>query len=141
MRPLTLLAWSVLFAGVAAGGEKLSSSEAPLPRVRLDPVTRTAVAEPEKTAATPASETAPIAAAASVVRMDRYVVKGKYVVPVGPMELPEPTGPFTLQGGGRLYGGGRFEAGMWPHVNILAKDAKFKAPQTMVSWDLLRLNW
>ncbi|MCX6955641.1 MAG: hypothetical protein NTV51_26150 [Verrucomicrobia bacterium] len=138
MRPLTLLAWSVLAAGVAVGEEKSSTMGAPLPRVRLDPVTRTAVTEPDKASAAPAS---PSPAASSVVTMDRYVVKGKYVVPVGPMELPEPTGPFTLQGGGRLYGGGRFEAGMWPHVNILAKDAKFKAPQTMVSWDFLRLKW
>lgn len=134
---------AVLPVAVTVAQEKSSAS--PQPRVRLDPQTRTAIAEPETsaTAGAPTGRTA-----APVVLMDRYVVKGKYEVPLGPAPLTQATGPFTWSGGGRFFqknvGAAQVEVGLWPYVSIFADDERFKsgpAGPGFGKWDLVHIKW
>ncbi|MCX6953880.1 MAG: hypothetical protein NTV51_17155 [Verrucomicrobia bacterium] len=140
MKPLALaLVWSCL-AGVAVGEP---AGAVPLARVRLDPVSRQAVADPGPGAVRAASPSA----ANGVVLMDRYVVKEKTAVPLERPEPTEATGTFTLMGGGRFYGKdlgpARIEVGLWKNVDILVKDDKFKAERqsTRQRFDFVRLTW
>ena len=128
----------LLLVGMAVGEEKQSASAAPQPRIRLND-TRTAPV------ILPATEERKSITGTSVVVMDKFVVKGQSGMPMGPLKEPKPTGPFSLLGGGRFFRadmkGARIEVGMWPYVDILADDARFKPPRLGVAMDFLRISW
>ena len=131
------------FAATAAAGQALPpSSASPQPRLRLDPTTRTAIADP--------GPLSPPGSDPSVIRMDQYVVKGKAMLPIIPAAPAEPDGPFTITNGGRItrkdLGPVHFEEGLWAHVDVLAHDAIFTVHEKesrLVTglFDFVRLSW
>jgi hypothetical protein len=137
MKPLTLALVLMMGGGVVAGAAAQSAAPKPQPRVRLDPVSRTAV--PDR----PREEVA--AGVAPAVVMERYVVKEKGAVPAEPVAAPEATGPFTVTGGGYLWGrnvgAARVEIGLWKNVDVFEKDAKFKPQKTKEYFDFVRIKF
>jgi hypothetical protein len=130
---ILLLAFAVTAGGFA---EERRPDVVPKPRVRLDPLTQTAIAEP--TAASQPS------AAPAVVSMSPFIVRA---TPAGPTEPEQPKqneGKFSLRNGGRIAGKDlgpvRVEVGVWPYIDVIQHDG-FKADKNHVGVDLLRVFW
>ena len=107
----------------------------PKPRVRLDPVTRTAVAATE---AEGKSQT-------QAVVMDKVVVKGHALPMERPKELPY-DGEFSAHQGGRVLNGGsdsvRWEAGVWPSIHLMFTDSGFRPrAEPRLNVELVRIKF
>lgn len=139
---LMVLAWAV----------SVSAEEgrtAPQPRLRLDPVTRAAVAEQAVKVAAAAAQTANGAtepADSSPILMSKFVVKERGT---GPLEAPKQEvfeGRFTPWKGGRLkagkLGGASYEVGFWPSLEFtkLSSNA-MREGGPRLNVDLLRMKW
>ena len=109
----------------------------PQPRVRLQQSSQGAVAQIEKSVM-PAPES-------GAVMMDKVVV-AESKLPTTPNQRvePEPT-KFSITGGGPLMKGKigplPFEIGLWPWVDVMADDAKFKPARTRVDLEVVRIKW
>ncbi|MEO7600161.1 MAG: hypothetical protein ABIV50_14590 [Opitutus sp.] len=108
---------------------------APLPRAKLDPATLPTV-RPPRTDDVATND--PIA-------LEKMVVRQR-PLPIGPRRAVEDsTGRFTPMDGGRFYrrdaGPFRFEAGIWPTIELFDEEARFKGTQTKISFDFLRIKW
>ena len=128
----------LLFASIAvaaSAADNPGNIATPKPRVRLDPVSLTAISEPTKSDREVAD--------ASKVFMEKYVVHGQSIIPR--RETPAPTEKFSASDGGRFFGGdtGPFhiEVGLWTSVDVMREDNRYKAPKTRVDVDLLRISW
>src|SRR5262245_24676630 len=112
----------VIVAAAEAQESSPRAATVPQPRTRLDPTTRTAVAD-QKVEAKRSSD--------SVVTMTPFVVKSTLITTDEPDQEKYPTGPFSLLSGGWMARkdtrGARFEVGVWPYRNILWKDERFKS--------------
>ena len=107
----------------------------PKPRVRLDPVTQTAVAATEAAGKSPASVTV----------MDKVVVKGSSIPMERPKERPY-NGDFSMQQGGRVVNGGsgpaRWEFGVWPSIDLALTDSGFRPrPEPRLNVDFVRIKF
>lgn len=105
----------------------------PQPRLRLDPATRTAVAEAEKKSP------------AGVTVMEKMVVKGTSVPMERPKEQPY-NGEFSAQQGGRVLNGGsgpaRWELGVWPSIDLMFTDSGFRPrAEPRLNADLVRIKF
>src|SRR5688572_17115417 len=104
----------VLFGTYAAAAD--DARPPPKPRLRLDPVTRNAVA---------ATEVEP-KPQAQVTVMDKVVVTGRSIPMERPKEQPY-DGRFSAQQGGRVLNGGskavRWELGVWPSIDLTLTDS------------------
>jgi hypothetical protein len=107
----------------------------PKPRVRLDPVTRTAVAVTEAAGKLPTSVTV----------MEKVVVKGQSIPAERPKEQPY-NGDFSAQQGGRVLNGGngsvRWELGVWPSIDLALTDSGFRPrPEPRLNVDFVRIKF
>ena len=143
---LLLLAW------LANGGLAEEVRTVPQPRVRLDPVTRAAVAAQAvkvgEAAARAAKEANPLKEAgdASPILMGKFVVREQGT---GPREAPKQEtfeGRFTPWKGGRLWagklGGTNAEVGFWPYLEftkVASTSMREGGPRLNV--DFLRVKW
>lgn len=128
----------LMFAWVVAAGSAADAPANPVtpqPRVRLDPVSRTAVPEPSKAERD--------AADANAVFMEKYFVRGRSAAPR--RKTQDPHGTFSLMNGGRFAGKdakpSRVEFGLWSHIDLMDDDARFRPPQTHPVFDLIRIHW
>lgn len=143
LRALLLLVW---WPGLATAEDTRAT---PQPRVRLDPLTRTAVTEQAAKVAAAAAQTAQMATEtedASPILMRKFVVKERGT---GWLEAPKQEtfeGRFTPWKGGRLkagkLGGASYEVGFWPSLEFtkLASNA-MREGGPRLNVDLLRLKW
>jgi hypothetical protein len=128
-----LISAIVLFGTYAAAAD--DARPPPKPRVRLDPVTRTAVTATEVEAKPQAQVTV----------MDKVVVKGRSI----PMERPkeEPyDGRFSAQQGGRVLNGGsgpvRWDFGVWPSIDLMLTDSGARPrAEPRLNVDLVRVKF
>ena len=134
---LVRLAWAEERAGV------------PQPRLKLDPLTRTAVSEQ---AAKVAETTALAAKAASEVGDSSPILLGKYIVRergTGAKEAPKHEtfeGRFTPWKGGRLWagklGGTNAEVGFWPYLEFTKPaSTAMREGGPRLNVDFLRVKW
>lgn len=133
MKPLSI---GVLLILVAVFRVSAEAQPAPLPRVKLDPTVLPTVRPPRTDE--PAATNDPIA-------LEKMVVRQR-ALDLGPRRAVEDaTGKFTPINGGRFYrrdaGPFRFEAGIWPTIDLFPEEARFKESATHVSFDFLRLKW
>jgi hypothetical protein len=131
-----MVAHVVAHAGAAE--ENRARAAVPQPRARLDPVTRTAIAEPR------AEEKK--AESAAVVKLSPYIVRSTpLVVNEAEQEQDQPIGPFAPSTGGWVIqkdrGALRFEVGSWPYRNILWKNDRFKSDKKNVGTGFFRVSW
>lgn len=131
------LLFAASIAVLAMGMVRAEESRAvPQPRLRLDPARMAAVSVPVAPAATEA---------AAPLMMDRLIVKERSAVPQRRREVEDPVGTFSPLGGGRLLRrdgrGLRFEAGIWPTIEVFEDEARFKESKTLIRFDFLRLKW
>ena len=136
---MKLLFAVILFAFVirsAPADEKPPSPVIPQPRVRLDPNRQTAVTTPveveKKTTEIP-------------YMLERMVVKERRALPSRPPAVEDPTGKFSPLDGGRMLRRDactfRFEAGLWPHIELFDEEARFKPTKVRIDFDFLRIKW
>lgn len=136
---MKLLLAAMLSALVMEGVAAEPTSPAPLkpqPRVRLDPSRQVAVTRPveseKKIGETP-------------YMLERMVVKERSALPSRPPAVEDPTDPFSILKGGRMLrrdaGAFRFEAGIWPHIELFEEEARFKPTKTRIDFDFLRIKW
>ena len=120
---------------LAHAAEPGVSSATPQPRVRLDPATRAAVAEPATREISTSSNDAGV--------LDRYVVRGRSLLLR--RNPQEPEGAFTPANGGHFFqhdlGGLRVEVGLWTTIDLFDEEARFKPQKTKFSFDFLRIRW
>jgi hypothetical protein len=111
-----IFALHVVSAYTAAADD---AQPAPKPRIRLDPVTRTAVAAAE---AEKASQN-------QILVMEKIVVKER-AMPMERMKPPPYEGEFSLGQGGRIRNGGndsvRWEVGVWPSIELTVTDSELR---------------
>src|SRR5205814_352702 len=129
-----------LVESTTAGEARSAATAVPQPRVRLDPVSRTA-------AIIPATEIRK-EPNAPVVVMDKFIVKEPGGVPPEPSQEEGPQGRFSLVGGGYLMKGNigkaQWEVGVWPWLpktDVFAKEQIFKPQKSRIDWDLVRFHW
>jgi hypothetical protein len=151
MRTFSALFFLVGLAGGLAAGEE--GRIAPQPRMRLDPVTRAAVAEQaakvaaEATArATQDENGAAEAGDASPILLGKFVVREQGT---GPREAPKQEtfeGRFSPLKGGRLWsgklGGAKAEIGFWSSLEFTKVGSSVMredGPRLRV--DMLRMKW
>lgn len=136
---MKLLLAAMLSALVMDGVAAESASPAalkPQPRVRLDPSRQVAVTRPveveKKTGDIP-------------YMLERMVVKERSALPSRPPAVEDPTDSFSILKGGRMLrrdaGPFRFEAGIWPHIELFEEEARFKPTKTRIDFDFLRIKW
>ena len=133
----SLLSVVVVVAMSAIGSAQESRSTAsPQPRIRLDPVARSAIPEPAKVNGTESRE---------VVQLSPFVVKSTPLLSTGPEQEPRPTGPFSLLSGGWLVrkkvGGFDVQVGAWPYENIFWKVDSFVSERKHVVTEFVRISW
>ena len=124
----------------ATAGDERRDAPAPQPRLRLNPVTRTAIKEPKieekKTSA-------------SVVTMSPFIVRS---TPINEQtnepnreQARTPTGPISVFDGGWVtrkdIGGVHVELGAWGYQNILWKNDRLKSDPKHVGTEFLRVFW
>jgi hypothetical protein len=112
----------------------------PLPRLKLDPVSREVVVT-DAPKAEPATATA-----ATPVVMEKYVVRGFGGVPRQTPRQEEVTGSFSLLKGGKItdgkLGGARYEVGLWPMLEFTkAGSSSPREDGPRLRLDLFRLMW
>ena len=114
-----------------------SRSVTPQPRIRLDPTSRAAIAEPTKPEKSESSDRA--------VAMSPFIVRSKRMDAEGPGQDRLPTGPISIVNGGWIYrkqnGGTRMEVGMWPYQNILWTNDRFLPEPKHVGMEFIRISW
>ena len=123
----------VIFGTYAAAAD--DARPPPKPRLRLDPVTRTAVA---------ATEVEP-KPQAQVTVMDKVVVKGRSIPMERPKEQPY-DGRFSAQQGGRVLNGGneavRWELGVWPSIDLMFTDSGLRPrAEPRLNVDMVRIKF
>lgn len=145
----TLAGLAFLVSWVSADEQRIT----PRPRMKLDPVTRAAVAEQaRKVTASPAARSATTEHAAmetgdvSPSLLEKYIVRERGT---GAREAPKQetfAGRFTPWKGGRLkegkLGGARYEVGFWPSLEftqVASTSMREGGPRLNV--DLLRMKW
>ena len=137
MKPFHLAILAVMMTGAAAAQESRSVAAVPQPRVRLDPIKHTAIAEPKKEAKNDATD--------SVVAMSPFVVKARPLDANEAEQDRQPTGPFSPLTGGWIarknFGGTNVELGVWQYRNILWKADRFKSDLKHVGTEFLRISW
>ena len=141
--------------GVSGDGSAGEAAGGPRPRPRLDPVTRTAVAEQAAKVAEGAAQArnaasgangATEAGDASPILMGTYVVKDRAT---GWFEAPKQEtfeGRFTPWKGGKLkegkLGGARYEVGFWPSLEFTkVASTAMREGGPRLNVDLLRVKW
>ncbi len=107
----------------------------PQPRVRLQQTSQGIVAQIEK----------PAPHSAGTVLMDKVVVTDSKLLATPNRRVePEPT-KFSLTRGGPITTGKigmlPFEIGLWPWVDVMAEDAKFKPSRSRIDIEFVRLKW
>jgi hypothetical protein len=132
-----LFVLAAVITGAAAADQRPFAPTLPQPRVRLDPVTRTAVSETKLAARKESAD--------PVVEMSPFIVKSS-PIPTGEPEQPtQPTGPFSPLSGGWLFrkdrGRVRIEVGAWPYYNIMWKTDRFKSDLKHVGTEFFRISW
>jgi hypothetical protein len=137
MKTSYAVVFAVMITSVAVADERRSAPAAPKPRVRLDPITRTAVADPKKEARKESSD--------SVIKMSPFVVKSTPIITSEPEQENRPTAPFSPMTGGWIArkdaGGARIELGVWPYYNIMWKTDRFKSDLKHVGTEFVRISW
>jgi hypothetical protein len=120
----------------AIAAEPRSNGAVPQPRPRLDPTRQTAVS-------TRIPETKQEANPALV--LDRLVVKESSVLAERPPAVEDPKGEFTLKSGGRFLrrdaGPFRFEAGLWPSIDLFPEESRFQPTKVLIEFDFLRIKF
>jgi hypothetical protein len=128
---------AVMVTSVGAAQEGRSAPAIPQPRVRLDPITRTAVADPKKEPRKESSD--------SVIKMSPFVVKSIPIITSEPEQESRPTSPFSPLTGGWIVrkdvGRTRIEIGAWPYYNIMWKTDRFKSDLKHVGTEFVRISW
>ena len=124
-----------LFASAAIDAVAASAASTPLPRAKLDPANLPTVPPPK----------ADDPVTSDPIALERMVVRQR-ALDLGPRrEVEDPTGKFSPMNGGRFYrrdaGPFRFEAGIWPTIDLFPEESRFKGTKTHVSFDFLRLKW
>ena len=136
MKLLLAAMMSALVIDTVAAESKSPVVVMPQPRVRLDPNRQTAVTTPveveKKTGETP-------------YMLERMVVKERSALPSRPPAVEDPTEMFSPLKGGRMLrrdaGPFRFEAGLWPHIELFDEEARFQPTKTRIDLDFLRIKW
>ena len=117
------------------GGEPSAAPRAvPQPRVRLQPSAQGAGAQLESGRAVP-----------KAVTMDKMVV-AETKLPTEPLTAPEPERTrFSPLHGGPIFSGKigtlPVSVGLWPWVDVLAKDSRFKSQKTRVDLEVVRISF
>ena len=128
---------SVLIFCVASAQEKTPSPSLPQPRVKLDPSRQRAVTGSTASEQTKASNVP--------IMLERMEVKEAAPVPLRRPAVEDPTGEFSPGSGGRMLrrdaGGVRYEAGIWPNIELFEEEARFKPTKIGVQFDFLRMKW
>ena len=136
MKLLSVWMMSALLVCVASGEESRSEGTSPQPRPRLDAARQTAVA-------TPVNETKE--EAAPVLLLEKLVVKDRSALPTRPPTVEDPVGEFGPLKGGRYLrrdaGPFRFEAGVWPSINLFEEESRFKPAKVLIEFDFLRIKF
>lgn len=117
----------------------------PQPRLKLDPVTRAAVAEQ----AAKVADAAALAAKGATVAGDASpILLGKYVVRehgTGAREAPKQEtfeGRFSPLKGGRILRGKRYDLGFWPSLEFTkVAGTAMREGGPRLNVDLLRVKW
>lgn len=134
----------------ASGFAAEATRTVPLPRLKLDPVTRAAVAEQAAKVAEAAKETngAKVAREAVEEGDASPILMGKYVVRehgTGAREAPKQEifeGRFSPIKGGRILGGKRYELGFWPSLEFTkVAGTAMREGGPRLNVDLLRVKW
>ena len=136
MKPFIIGLLVIFIVSNRVAADEQASPLTPLPRVKLDPAVLPTVPPPRADA--PAANNDPIA-------LERMVVRQR-ALDLGPRrEVEDPTGKFSPLNGGRFYrrdaGPFRFEAGIWPTIDLFPEESRFKSTKLLVSFDLLRIRW
>ena len=120
----------------------------PQPRLKLDPVTRAAVAEDAAKAVDAAAQKARAGNAAREPGDASPILLGKYVVRergTGAREAPKQEmfeGRFSPLKGGRILGGKRYDLGFWPALEFTkVAGTAMREGGPRLNVDLLRVKW
>jgi hypothetical protein len=137
MKTTYVAIFALLMTGATAAEQNHAGMTVPQPRVRLDPIKHTAIAEPKKEDKKASTD--------SVVAMSPFVVKAKPLDANETEQDRQPTGPFSPLTGGwiaRKESSGTYvEFGVWPYRNILWKADRFKSDLKHVGTEFLRISW
>jgi hypothetical protein len=137
MKTFYTIILAAVMASSASAEEGRSQPAIPLPRVRLDPTRRAAIAEPKKRDTGESSDGA--------VAMSPFIVRSTRISAEGREQDRLPTGPVSMLSGGWIYrkdnGGTRMEVGVWPYQNILWKNDRFKPDLKHVGTEFVRVSW
>jgi len=123
----------VVFGAYAAAAD--DARPTPKPRLRLDPVTQTAVA---------ATEVEP-KPSGQVTVMDKVVIKGRSIPMERPKEQPYHGQFSALQGGRALKGGSeavRWDVGVWPSIDLKFTDSGSRPrAEPRLNVDMVRIKF
>jgi hypothetical protein len=128
---------ALMVTSVAAAEQSRSTAAVPQPRMRLDPITRAAIADPKKEEQKKPSD--------FVIKMSPFIVKSIPINANEPEQERQPTGPFSPLTGGWIgrkeTGNVLIEVGAWPYRNIMWKADRFKSDMNHVGTEFLRFSW
>lgn len=136
MKLLTAGMISMLSMYAVNAAELRAGAATPQPRPRLDPTRQVAVSTP---VAEPKQEPHP------AFMLERIIVKERSLSTGRPPAVEDPTGAFTPTGGGRFLrreaGPFRFEAGLWPSIDLFPEESRFQPTKVLIEFDFLRIKF